>query len=335
MIIQVRTMPRIFLTREVLLSTTIIMMLLLTSCKKEGIPASIEKGLLLNQTINAGGRERAYHLFVPEVNDNAPLVVLLHGNSGSHDQVLGLDGNESPSKVWLTLAEENNFMVLVPNGTIGPSGKRGWNDCRVDAKGQTDADDVLFIKTLLELLKTDYSYNGNKVYVSGISNGGFMTSRLVMEIPEKIAAFAAVISSMPVNTACPEATIPISALFMNGTDDPIVPYNGGEMAAERGLIFSTVESIDYWRQRNGIVGQPEEKIFPDNEKNDDCSVLRYYYKNGTNNTEVALYTIMNGGHAEPSMQERYGNIFLQIVGNQNADIEMAKEIWGFFEDKSK
>jgi polyhydroxybutyrate depolymerase len=47
-----------------------------------------------------------------------------------------------------------------------------------------------------------------------------------------------------------------------------------------------------------------------------------------------LYKINNGGHAEPSQTERYGNFFLSIVGNQNGDFEMANEIWEFFKEKS-
>jgi len=42
------------------------------------------------------------------------------------------------------------------------------------------------------------------------------------------------------------------------------------------------------------------------------------------------YEVVNGGHTEPSIQERYSNLYKLIVGNQNGDIEMAQEIWGFF-----
>ena len=74
---------------------------------------------------------------------------------------------------------------------------------------------------------------------------------------------------------------------------------------------------------------------PNINANDNSTVERNQYRNETNDTEVVLFKVINGGHTEPSIEERYSNIFLSIVGNQNADIEMANEIWSFFKDKTK
>ena len=152
---------------------------------------------------------------------------MLHGHGGSSNQSIGLNLTKAPQKVWLNLAEDNDFIVIAPNGVIGPDGKRGWNDCRSDDISNPDTDDVKFINELINKIQQEFNHNDKRVYVSGVSNGASMSIRLAQEIPEKITAFASIVSQMPVNSECVDSNVPISALFMNGTDDPFVPYVGG------------------------------------------------------------------------------------------------------------
>jgi len=294
-----------------------------------------KKNLKLNQKIFVEGKMRKYHIYVPDNSINKPVVILLHGNRGSANQVIGRARVKSPQKVWLDLAKENQFIVIVPNGNRSPEGYRGWNDCRTDAVGNPSSNDVLFIERLLQKVKLKYKHDTKKVYVAGVSNGGIMANRLAMEIPNKITAIASVVSSMPVNSSCVESTVPISALFMNGTEDPLLPYNGGHIASERGEVKSTDQCIDYWVARNKTSTTAIETSMHDAYKPDASKAVKYLYKNGSNNTEVVLYKIINGGHTEPSLTEHFAKLFKRIVGNQNKDFEMAPEIWNFFKDKSK
>lgn len=311
------------------------LMVILISCNKMDETIDDDQNLKLNQSIIIDGITRNYHIYVPDKNADKPLVILLHGNGGNFDDVLGVSNVKSPQKVWLNLAEQNDFIIVVPNGSLGSENKRGWNDCRNDALGNPETNDVFFIDQLLEKVKSEFNYNQKKVYISGVSNGGQMAIRLALEIPEKITAFAATIASMSENSHCANSTIPVSALFMNGTQDPILPYNGGQMAGNRGLVKSTDESVLFWINRNKIAEAPIEQTFNDINISDNSYAFKYSYQNGSNNTEVELYKVINGGHAEPSETERYGNLFLAIVGNQNGDFEMANEIWNFFRNKSK
>ena len=312
------------------------LLVFLFSCRENDLPQEIEKGLLRNKIINIEGEEREYHLFLPKNLSNCSVVFLLHGNGGSSDDVIGDTGVKSPFKVWLTLAAENNLIVIIPNGNKGSSDRRGWNDCREETNENPTSNDVLFLNNLLTVIQTTYNTNSKKTFVVGMSNGGFMAIRLTQEIPQKITAFASITAPMPVNSKCINSTIPVSALFMNGTDDPIIPYNGGQMAFDRGEVFSANATINYWIERNGSSNQPIFTDFTDSNTNDNCRAESYLYKNsGTLNNQVMLYKILNGGHTEPSKVERYNSFFLNIVGNQNGDIEMSEEIWNFFKDKSK
>lgn len=294
-----------------------------------------KKNLKLNQKIFIDGKKRNYHIYVPDNYTNKPVVILLHGNRGSANQIIGKRRGKSPHKVWLDLAKQHEFILVIPNGNPSPEGHRGWNDCRTDAVGNPSSDDVLFISKLILKVKAIYKHNPKKVYVSGISNGGIMASRLAMEIPEKITAFASVVSSMAINSSCADSNVPISALYMNGTNDPLLPYDGGHIASKRGEVKSTDQCINYWIERNKTSTTPIETDIEDIDESDDSTAVKYVYKNGTNNTEVVLYKIINGGHTEPSLDEQYVKLYKRIVGNQNKDFEMAPEIWNFFKDKSK
>lgn len=313
----------------------IYIILAFTSFSNKVLSQNNDKNLILNQKIEIDGLEREYHVFVPDDKPNKPLVILLHGNRGSHNQVIGKKLVKSPQKVWLDVAEKHNFIVVIPNGSLGSNKKRGWNDCRSDADGNPELDDVKFISQLLSKVKKHYNHNDKKVYVAGVSNGGQLAMRLAMEIPEKITAFASIVASMPVHSNCKESDIPVSALFMNGTADPILPYEGGQMASHRGLVKSMEESIDYWLKRNGISTKPDKIDIANINKRDKSNAIKLHYKNGISNTEVILYKIINGGHTEPSKTEKYRRLYKSIVGNQNADFEMADEIWKFFKDKEK
>jgi len=303
-------------------------------CTKKDDPA-IEKGLLKSQVINISGLNRNYHLYVPSNPTNAPVVILFHGNGSSYDEILGLTGVQAPYKIWLDIAQQENLIIIVPNGSLGSTNSSGWNDCRADAPTSPTVNDVLFTSNLLDYVINKYQANSSKVYAVGTSNGGHFAIRLAQEIPNKITAFAAIVAANAKNSQCANSTVKVSALILNGTSDPIMPFNGGQMASNRGEVLSTDSSIKYWVARNQTSTVPEITNLPDINTTDNCNIQKYLYKNGGNNTEVALIKVNSGGHTEPSIAQRYSALFLALVGNQNADTEMVTEIWNFFKDKTK
>lgn len=307
------------------------------SKKKDDIPlpASKTKGLITNQALYILGKERNYHLFVPDNPTNASIVLLFHGNGGSFDDLLGFTGVKAPYKIWLNIAQQENLIILVPNGTLGSNNSRGWNDCRLDNLTNPNVDDVLFINNLLDFITNKYQANALKVYCVGTSNGGHFCYRLTQELPDKITAFAAIAASNPAINQCSSSTVKISALIMNGTNDPILPFSGGAMASNRGQVVSTDSTINYWINRNQTTSTPVITNLPNINATDNCTITKFLYQNGGNNTEVALFKVINGGHTEPSIAERYSSFFLLAVGKQNGDIEMANEIWSFLKNKSK
>ena len=312
---------------------------LLSSCNRIDDATHLipgEQGWHLNQTISISGLSRDYHMYLPENVTNAPIVILLHGNKLNNNRLMGFTNDKAPYKVWEDIAFQENIILLVPNGTDdndNSSDKFGWNDCRNDASGNPTVNDVLFIDNLIDFVLNEHQPNPSKVFAVGTSNGGHMAMRLANEIPNKLTAFAAIVASNPVNSQCVNSTLPISALFMNGTQDPFNPYEGGAMSGNRGEVFSAQETIDFWVNRNQTETTPTITDLPDLDTNDNCTIKKHVYANGSNNTEVVFYEVIGGGHTEPSIAERYSNAFKLIVKEQNGDIELSNEVWNFFKTK--
>ncbi len=135
--------------------------------------------------------------------------------------MLGLTNIKALYKVWLDIAAQENLIIIVPNGTLGSSNSRGWNDCRNDAPTNPTSNDVEFIIGLLDFVQAKYKSNASKVFAVGTSNGGHFAIRLAHEIPNKMTAFASIVAPNSVNSKCTNSNIKVSALFMNGTDDPL------------------------------------------------------------------------------------------------------------------
>ena len=301
---------------------------LLIGCGTYRLSKEHRNTLQTNQHISIKGIERSYHLFNPSGKVNSPIIVLFHGNGGSADNIAGLSHVKAPYIPWFDIAANEGLILVIPDGTIGPKNSQGWNDCRNDAPRIPASDDVGFITTLLDTLKTSLRFDDRKVFMVGTSNGGHFVMRLAQEIPHRMTAFASIVASGPANSKCNTSTIPVSALFMNGTADPLVPYLGGN--TENGTVISTDSSIAYWVKRNGTQTAPIITEFP---QKSSSKVIAYRYAQGVNGTEVMLYKVEGGGHIEPSRRERYSFLWTSFAGSQNGDIESAEEIWAFFKGK--
>jgi len=125
-------------------------------------------------------REYIVHLPTDYVQGNQlPVVLNLHGITSNASQQL-FYSNFNP------VSDTGNFIVVYPEGTeiVGGTGRQ-WN---VNFPFSTNnADDVGFISNLIDTLHADYNINLDKVYVTGMSNGGYMAYKLACELTDKIS----------------------------------------------------------------------------------------------------------------------------------------------------
>lgn len=274
---------------------------------------------------------RTYHLFAPPRNadERRPIVLLLHGNGGSADQLLGRGGKPAPFKRWGDIAARERLFLVVPDGAAPSGGEQGWNDCRADATTNPTTDDVGFVMNLIDSLESEGVDRG-RVFVNGISNGGNMALRLAIERGSSFRAVAAIVASMPARSECVGSSAPVSVLFINGTNDSIMPFDGGAVAGSgaRGTVISTRAAVDAWRAINGVTEAESERMLPDSFPSDGCTVVEVASRRTW--PTVALLRVVGGGHTEPSPSERYTAVGLLVLGRQSGDIEMAEEVHRFF-----
>jgi polyhydroxybutyrate depolymerase len=224
------------------------------------------------------------------------------------------------------LADREGFLVAYPEGL-----NHRWNDGR-QFEGASQTDDVAFIRTMLDRIEAEQKVNSKAVYVTGMSNGGFMASRLGDECADRFAAIAPVCGGIGPQQA--PAARPISVLIMQGTADPLVPYAGGAVGAflqSRGEVRPTDEAVAYWKKDDGCRGPGDHQRLPDVDPADGCQVERVHWS-GRHGTAVDFYRIKGGGHTWPG-----GLQYLPVrsIGRVCRDIDATQVIWEFFRSHSR
>jgi polyhydroxybutyrate depolymerase len=292
------------------------------------VPEPALPGALVAGTLQHGGRTRTWHAYLPAQRAAAPaLVFVLHGSGGDAAQARGGYGYD-----FDLLAETEGLIPVYPDGF-----ERHWNDCRKAgpyAANTLDVDDVGFLRALVDEFGARHGADRTRVFATGISNGGQMALRLALEAPDLVRAVAPVAASLPAerNMDCKPAGRPVSVLIMNGSADPMNPFDGGDVAlygvlGNRGAVLSSADSIDYFRDIAGHEGLPERATLPDLDPGDGSTVEVTRWR-APGRKAVALYAIRNGGHNAPHPQLELP----RLLGHTNHDISAAHEIWRFFSE---
>lgn len=279
------------------------------------------------ETIDIGGVTRTYLAQFPDSRP-APLVIVLHGNTQ-----IGADMRTRTS--WSLVASRERFGVIYPDGL-----NRAWADLRPDSKRAgrpppAGTDDTAFIAGLIEKYVTDGTADPKHVYITGLSNGAAMTMTLVCIRPELFAAAASVVMNLTDESAgaC-HPSQPVPVLMMNGTADPLVPFEGGKGASHYAVegFWSTQATLAFWRRVNGC--QTEDTTvteFSDRDPTDQSTVTRID-SDCPRGRDVVLYRVNGGGHRMPGAfsDARFPRIATAFLGPQNHDIDGAETIWAFF-----
>lgn len=287
-----------------------------------------QKGSYRDGGFKWGKDDRTYVLYVPrnpDRNKPVPLLFVLHGGGGTAKNMVGLTNGR-----FNELADRDGFIVVYPNAV-----ENNWNDGREIDKyysNKNNVDDVGFIAEIIKRVSKEYNIDVKRIYSTGMSNGGFMSFRLAIELSDKIAAIAPVtanISNNLANKPKPKNTMPV--LMINGTHDPLVPFNGGGVGFKRqrkplGYVISTRNSVKYWVEVNGCKKDPDIYPIHDKDKTDGCTVEKEVYSGGKNGSEVILYTVLKGGHTWPSGRQY---LPVNIIGKTNRDINACDVIWEF------
>lgn len=229
-----------------------------------------------------------------------PVLMALHGGGGSAEQLARSSG-------FTQAAISKGMIAVYPDG-IG----NNWNDGRE----MSSANDVDFlIKLAAELVRQGIALPG-RIGVTGVSNGGMMTLRLACEATATFTGFAPIIANMPsVTGAACRPVRPAPMLVMNGTADPLVPYEGGSVGffGKRGEVWSTQRTVDLFARVNGCTGSQAYAV-PDRDSSDESTVTRITWTGCS--APTVLYRVNGGGHQIPGTPLRRNG----LTGPSNQDI---------------
>ena len=281
-------------------------------------------GTLTKGTIEVGGLKRTYLTYVPRgLSKGAPLIVVMHG-SGENGARIRVETGYGFDR----LADERGFAVAFPDGYEGY-----WNGCNIVGDytaNKLNVDDVGFLTAMVDKLITEIGIDPNRVFATGISRGGHMAFRLALEAPARFRAVAAVAANVPVpeNFKCkPAGQDTSSVMIMNGTKDPLNPFEGGEVKFfglfRRGKIRSSRESAQYFANLNFIRSTPETNQI---QGKDAVSVEQVLWRNDSK-VEVELIAIHGGGHGIPQPYRRHP----RLLGPSPNEPNGPAVIWAFFE----
>jgi len=206
--------------------------------------AGLSAGTHDNIAVEYEGVERSYNVFVPDVHDGEspiPLVMMMHGfGSNPTEQAFFSQMNST--------AMANGLAVAYPAGL-----NDSWNGggCCGDSL-ENDIDDVGFIRAATEHVASTLCIDRQRIFASGMSNGGFMSYRLACEASDLFAAIAPVAGVLGIEpeSCAPPRAVPV--LHTHGTLDALVPYDGGGTTGSP----SAAETVEHWLTHNGCSPEP-------------------------------------------------------------------------------
>jgi polyhydroxybutyrate depolymerase len=248
------------------------------------------------KTIEIEGQPREYILHTPPTYDGSqalPVVIVLHGHGGSDKEMMAATGMNAK-------ADQENFIVIYPNGTGEP---RGFNN-GILFKPTSNMDDDAFMRTLIENSIQQLHADPRRVYIAGFSNGAGMTYRLGAEFTSQLAAIAIVEGAIGTHQGgssmvIPQPSSPLPVIIFHGKQDKTIPYDGGT-GANNLDYFSVANALAFWNKNNGCTQEPQKQTL------DNGNVLTEDFQGCTAGSEVLLYTILSGVHEWPTQQDKAG-----------------------------
>jgi polyhydroxybutyrate depolymerase len=278
-----------------------------------------DAGQTIDRSLEHADRERTYLLHVPAelpADEPAPLVVALHG--------LSMDGQSMEALTGFSeLADQEQFVVAYPDG-LGRMW-RFWERHELGQRVRREAgyaDDVGFIAALIDALVAEKLVDGRRVYVTGLSNGAYMSNRLAISLSDRIAAIAPVAGTMSPALAGLKPPRPMPVLYIHGTNDHIVGFDGADGFTRRKVSLSAEELVDWWAEQNGCAPVDPAKSL--NSADDGCSVKLCEHP-CDKGAPVVFYEVEQGGHTWPDgffQPER-------LLGPVCRDFNASAVIWEF------
>ena len=264
------------------------------------------------RSISFGGQQRQVLYITPATatSANPPVLLMLTYPEGTPVFMANLTRAGR-------IAASYGAWVIIPAPSL--SGK--WADNPANPLQTTD--DVGFLATVIADAGSSYRVDTGKVYAAGYSNSAFMVERVNCDRADLLAGAAMIAATerdVMVPLCKPSRAVP--AVFFNGTDDLVVPYNGLPT-----ILLSAQQAYANWQTYNSCTGTGATNSIPA-AVSDGTAVQLLQNTACANGSAVALYTITGGGHTWPGNQT--GIIDRAYLGPTTQNLDATLALWQFF-----
>ena len=221
--------------------------------------------------MRVGDLDREYRVHLPVGYDAAQptsLVLDIHGYTGTAED------EELNTTRFSPHSDTNGYVIVFPQATgfVAPTGDRitSWNDLAGNASPGPEGpicsekafkyphppecgepkpcnwatchDDLGFIAQLLDELEATLCIDLDRVYATGMSNGGMFVHRLGCAMPERFAAIAPVSGTLARGFNCaPDKSKPVSMMSIYGSEDHFVDLEGA--VSSDGFYYTSAEAV--------------------------------------------------------------------------------------------
>jgi polyhydroxybutyrate depolymerase len=280
--------------------------------------------------LDVGGVKRSYLVYVPKnlPSGYAGAILVFHGGGGNAHRMLNM------SNMHAVADREGFISVYVQTSDKGVR----WMDGRDESyQGKEDID---YVRAVINSLQKKYNVDPNRVFATGISNGGAFINRLACDAPGLVKGIAPIAANMSIhlNSVCdPSKGTPV--IMFSGTDDPLMPFNGGKgdpppfikrAMNKQGLrpegsegMLSSHDTIKFWAGKNAC-SQSKNENRPD--RVDDGTTISVATYDGCRDGKAVLFQINGGGHAWPGRE----SADVKAMGATSREIEAGEEMARFF-----
>jgi polyhydroxybutyrate depolymerase len=264
----------------------------------------------------SGGLTRTFLSVSPKGPGPFPLVIALHGRLGTGAQMSRLSR-------LTPIAQREGFIVVYPDGI-----DRSWADARgTSSASKLGVDDVAYLSALIDEFVAHRHADPARVFVVGMSNGGFMALTLACRLADKVAAVGSVTGLMGAELATQCApSRPVAVALVLGDADPIVPFVGGELAGGRGPTIGAEDVFATWQRLDACPTAPVVTPLSDLDPDDGTRVERREAEGCRDQTAVRLDVVHGGGHGWP-LGDRY--LPEAFIGKTSRDLDASQSWWDF------
>lgn len=269
----------------------------------------------LQRQLRVGGRTRSYLLDLPPryaARGPLPLVINFHGGGGSPSGARAQSG-------FSALGARVGAIVVYPAGSGRFSDQRllTWNtgSCCGYAQAQK-VDETAFVRALIDTLEHTYSIDRNRIYATGLSNGGMMTYLVGCTLADRFAAIAVISGELSMDC---HPSRPVSVLIIHGTADENLPYDGGvgRKALDKHDVKPVSFAVESWKSFDKCAGTAATTT---------QGVVRHdIWSPCADGTVVELYTIQGGGHSWPG-----GQRMARLLDAPSSALNATQAAWDFF-----